>query len=192
MLRVGRQPRLMNASCVLSLCLSVLAIAMGVISIWYEGDVIWVRRGLTLRLDSGSGMIGLRFWHPDPGDQPRCVAGFWRVPTFPHPGEFNFRTLGFAILINVPNVGWTAGGNPIRVVAVPYWAIAVIGAIGPSWRWIGAYKRRRRQRQGRCIRCNYDLRATPHRCPECGLETSHAATPAAGRAPSDQTQARSQ
>src|SRR5688572_9411179 len=50
---------------------------------------------------------------------------------------------------------------------------AVSGALPICW--IGyavtvAILRRRRRVDGpRCLHCGYDLRATPHRCPECGM-----------------------
>ena len=53
-------------------------------------------------------------------------------------------------------------------VVVPLWAVAAPLAVLPvvrAWRW----RRRRAQRAaGLCLRCGYDLRATPGQCPECG------------------------
>jgi hypothetical protein len=51
------------------------------------------------------------------------------------------------------------------------WPWAVIGsflAIAIFWLTRRALIRRRLIRTGCCIRCGYDLRATPTRCPECG------------------------
>jgi len=36
------------------------------------------------------------------------------------------------------------------------------------WLWWPVIRDRRRTRDGRCVRCGYDLRASPERCPECG------------------------
>jgi hypothetical protein len=66
---------------------------------------------------------------------------------------------------------WT---QDYRMCLVPY-GVPVIGtALLPAVRllsWSCSSRRRRRLSGGRCARCNYDLRATPDRCPECGTVT---------------------
>jgi hypothetical protein len=55
-----------------------------------------------------------------------------------------------------------------RDLAMPYWFMSILLAIGPVLRLRATIRRRRRQRVGLCPACGYDLRATPDRCPECG------------------------
>jgi hypothetical protein len=61
-------------------------------------------------------------------------------------------------------------------VAVPHWLLVLAAAVLPAL-WLiqarrGRWRRRRRwERDGLCRSCGYDLRATPGRCPECGVAT---------------------
>ena len=65
-----------------------------------------------------------------------------------------------------------AGGRPItqRMLAIPFWATAWATAILPAITLQRFLRRRHRLRKGLCLRCGYDIRATPDRCPECGAE----------------------
>jgi hypothetical protein len=49
----------------------------------------------------------------------------------------------------------------------PHWFVFAVLAILPTI-WFIQFRRRRRLKPGHCPHCNYDLRATPDRCPECG------------------------
>jgi hypothetical protein len=72
---------------------------------------------------------------------------------------------------NVKSPNYTAHWGVTRSLIVPTWFLAVLFALLP----VIAIRHRVRQRRiekraavGICRMCNYDLRATPDRCPECG------------------------
>jgi len=60
----------------------------------------------------------------------------------------------------------------LRLIGVPLWSLALLFAILPALHLGAAIRSRRHRRAGRCPRCGYDLRATPERCPECGVLTA--------------------
>ncbi|MCO6438198.1 MAG: hypothetical protein J5J06_13980 [Phycisphaerae bacterium] len=71
------------------------------------------------------------------------------------------------------NQSWSA-----RVVLeFPAWMCFIISAVlllPLSSVPVSLCRTRRRRRLGLCVKCGYDLRATPNRCPECGREVEGA------------------
>ena len=56
-----------------------------------------------------------------------------------------------------------------QYVEAPYWMLLVVPALPPAWMLTGgAWRKLRRRRRALCRECGYDLRASPHVCPECG------------------------
>src|SRR5687768_11896561 len=140
---------------------------------WYGmGEVLGRRVNAAYSVTSGRGQVRVLTSyfgpkHPNPrttyatGPAERAVTG----------RELH-RRVGFSyyewVDETAPATGWNLGG---RDVSVPYWWGAVVLAM-PGAIWLAARGRRRRRwrrERGLCVVCGYDLRATPGRCPECGV-----------------------
>jgi len=67
---------------------------------------------------------------------------------------------------------WDSGQPPPRItyrfLTLPFWSLAVLLSALPTWSVIGLLRSRWHKNPGCCRRCEYDLRATRERCPECG------------------------
>jgi len=66
-----------------------------------------------------------------------------------------------------------------RFLAVPLWSPMLAFAIAPVIASRRRRARERRIRDGLCLKCGYDLRASPDRCPECGAVPQRLPEPAA-------------
>jgi hypothetical protein len=106
-------------------------------------------RSLSQRATSTGWRIGTNAFNPD--------ASFWDNHGFAHQHEV------------------FSGAAAIDRWTVPHWCVTVLLLIPPLATAIRRRLRRRRVESARCSNCGYDLRATPHRCPECGLATTEAA-----------------
>jgi hypothetical protein len=183
---------LLNAATAVSLVLCVATAALTIRSGWVSDGLVWTTYfdGYTLDqyavVTSRGGLRftashnhGLNYTTDTAGGRPRYRRGpAARYPLYDRSRAQGVRAwgpaAGFEVVVEAGAV--TAGSPPRgwrqRSMTFPLCVPALLLAVPPAW-----YARRRLLRaarlraRGLCPACNYDLRATPDRCPECGAAT---------------------
>jgi hypothetical protein len=157
----------------------VVSAAMWVRSFFAFDSVMWTRKTERWLISSACGQVAFTVsggadWGDETGFQAKSSeppsayqlvgardAGWSKLQTYVDRGGF---------------VVWrgSVGRQFVASAVVPWWAVIAATAPLPVLRLIRVA--RRTSRSGRCRSCGYDLRATPHRCPECGTLTDDRGT----------------
>ena len=166
---------LLNATTILSLLLCLAFAGLWVLGHWRWDVLYGVQSGRAgapsrfIHVISGGGGVAVFVGAHAPGEVPPGTPGQWHYLSGPD--------VGIAYASHMSPGGrrfhhrWArdANGSVVAGVVFPAWAAAAALALLPAGRLTLAIRRRRRKRDGHCKHCGYDLRATPERCPECGM-----------------------
>jgi hypothetical protein len=108
----------------------------------------------------------------DPYPAWRSLAGWRKTAPWNRLGfavtRASFRSGDWMVLGTNPGIVWLTAPTQQTWVWVPVWFIALALLPLPVRDLIRWRRTRRRRLLGRCRQCDYDLRASPERCPECG------------------------
>jgi hypothetical protein len=167
--RIGRY--ILNGLTILSLVLCVATAAFWVRSHW-RGDQFGLGfpNQMYFEIQSGNGDLVLSEGRDNFSNGFLVFRASWKMGPFwvnrvPMDGELRF--WGFSYAEGV----WLMQGRPtmIRWLTIPSWGALTLFTLLPSFRLYRSLRRQRAAKVGRCRKCGYDLRATPDRCPECGM-----------------------
>lgn len=183
--------RLLNALAVMSLA---LCLALAVLWGWTRNHHVVVTSGIGGRLAYGviwtEGVRADLVWDWPTRERLQISTGSfseWRPHAeFLSPGmqPIRFDPPGLARESGVACFRLNGGpwrARPYRGIVFRWWPLFLATAVLPAGQAAALWTRRRRRRreatlrsQARCVRCGYDLRATPNRCPECGASAEAA------------------
>ena len=128
-------------------------------------------RGIGLEISAGLGRLiiywdtGARVVYPPAG----LTHQSGESGDLLHPWQTAFTRHAFAAALLDPTFPQVASGYELRF---PLWLPTILLLAVSCWRVPPSMKRYRRRVRGMCEACGYDLRASPDRCPECGMSRS--------------------
>jgi hypothetical protein len=180
--------RLFNIAAALSLLLCVATVALWIMSQWVElsvaGSLDRAPNGLPItewfcvRTKNGQCMLEIDRQNlptiiDDQGRSPAVATRLydlsWRI-------NYHVRATPREILEGMKywvceRRGFYVTGSSVEITAAvaPLWPIVLLFAGLPLLKTLLQRRKRRRESQGFCRKCGYDLRASKTRCPECGL-----------------------
>jgi hypothetical protein len=192
-----RRPRRKSIPLALSSVALVFAVSMWTLNFWFVDDLTLTTPYHATSIVSGDGgihFVRLLFdftqpeWEAEQGTPPRRPDTQWNwdfdyaradvaidyLGWSAPAGEDIAGKWGFYLFMEGHPTRWNSESSPRSrgwMISIPWWAIILITGVLPVTHFIGLAARKRPHRKGHCRNCGYDLRATPDRCPECGLAT---------------------
>jgi len=150
--------RLFNVLAAVSLALCLAVTALWVRSYIASDQLVWYRRPYLAMAETYVGVVetSLSRWMPRaPGPVGWSFSSGHYHPPYEH----------LAVHRQRPPPGRSDWNRCL--IVLPMWLVLLPTAL-PLVAW-WRHRRRASRNTGKCPQCGYDLRATPDRCPECGM-----------------------